>query len=929
MRDWRSYVRTQLALPDMKDHLDVEIVEEIAGQLEDTYSEARAGGATEKEADAIAREHVVDWQVLATEIGRAKQKHAASRLSQCFERSQASLRGGGGWRIRVADTIDSIWRDMTYALRSMRRAPVVSAAAIGSLALGIGATTAVFSIADGLLLRTLPVQEPDRLALLSEDESTVWSFPVWEEIRSRAQLFEGAFAWQPDRMNVAEGAQAEFVEGIFASGEFFDVLGVSAVLGRPLTMADDQRGGGPDGPVAVVSHGFWQERFGGAADVIGQSITIGRVLFTVVGVTPPGFFGPDVGRRFDVVVPLGTEPLIRRDRSLVDHPRGRGLGIMIRLRAGQMMEAAAAALRGMQPVIRDATMPPTFSQEQQSTYLRQPWNLRSAATGRSSLRARFQQPLVLLSAAVALLLLLVCANVANLLLIRTAQRRHEVSVRRALGASRTAVVRQFLSEGLLLSGLGAALGVVLAIWGARLLVYQMSAATSPVFLDLPLDWRILGFGVASAIGTAILFGTVPAIRAARTLPAEALKEGGRGLAGPPRAILGNCLLVGQVALSVVLVVAAGLFMRTFSALTTLDLGFDRNRVLVVDVDATYSQVNPTDRLDAVEGIRQAVEAVPGVSHAAVGMATPVSPGGVWMAPIELRDSPDGEQWVRANYVTPGWFATYGTDILAGRDFERSDGAAQPVVAIVNEAFVRRFLDTRGPLGSEIRCDPIGSSIAIVGVVEDVVYRSLRETMAPMVYFPFAEGAKEGFSHDPPFPLHVSVREAGGSSPALLVRSVVAAISEVDPTYVLTPRPIADDVDAHLVRERLLAMLSGFLGVLALVLAALGVYGMTAYTVSRRDAEIATRMAFGASPRQVIRMVLRRVALFVGMGILIGEAISLWISRFAEVLLFGLEPHDAVTFVASAGVLAAIGGLAGWLPALRASRIEPWRVLANP
>lgn len=826
---------------------------------------------------------------------------------------------------------DALLRDLSHAIRQFRRNPRFALLVVLILALGIGANTAIFSIADSLLLKTLPVREPDRLALLSDESMwPSWTYRLWREIRNRPGLFAGSFAWDADRLVLDSGGQTDPVEGLFASGEIFRVLGVTPVLGRAFTEADDQRGGGPEGPVALVSYGFWQRRYGGATDVIGRSVMIERVPFTIIGVTPASFFGPEVGRTFDVIVPLGTEALVRRRASLYVLPNRGGLRIMVRLRPGQNVEEATQTLNAVKPSILRATMLESWNAEQRSRYMPEPWTVVAAAKGSSSLRTSSQQPLTVLMFVVVLVLFLACANVANLMLARATARRHELSVRRGLGASRFRLARQFLVESLLLAGVGAALGLALARWGSRLLVAQLSSMASTVFLDLPLDWRVLGFSAAAAVGTALLSGTAPALSVTRVQAAEALKQGGPAVAGRRRAGLGNVLVVAQVALSLVLVVAAGLFVRTFSSLATLDVGFDRNRVLVVRVDTVNSEVQPTERLEVIGQIRQAVASIPGAALSAVGMGSPIGPDGIWMHRVDLTEGPsipEEESWIYANYVTPDWFATYGTRVLAGRDFTHSDGAQSPLVAIVNEAFVRRFLDGRNPLGSNIRSENLGVSVEIVGMVEDVVYRSQRDPMTPMLYLPLAEKSKAGFQHDPPWPLSVSIRAEGGS-PTMLVRSAEAAIRRIDPDFSLAARPISDHVDSRLVQERFLAILSSCFGALALLLAGLGLFATTSYAVAQRRAEVGIRMALGAAPGAVVRLVLRRVALLVGLGVVIGGVFSLWAAPLTRTLLFSLEPRDPVTFIAASGVLAMVGALAGWMPAWRAARIDPNTALRN-
>jgi predicted permease len=832
--------------------------------------------------------------------------------------------------------------DLRLAIRALKGTPVVSFVAVLSLALGIGANTAMFSIVNSLLLRALPVKAPQELALVTDNAArgiTSWTNPIWEQIRQRREVFDGVFAWSTMRFNLAAGGETEFVDGIWASGSMFETLGVPAMLGRAFTDADDARGGGPDGPVTVISYAFWQRRFGGAADAIGKTLEIERVPYTIVGVTPADFFGPDVGRAFDIAIPIGTEPLIRGKESALDQKWWWWLTVMARLKPGQSIEAGTAALRGLQPQIREGALP-DGPPGAVADYLKEKFTLVAAGTGNSSLRRRYERPLLTILVVVALVLLIACANIANLLLARATARRHEWSVRLALGASRWRLGRQLLTESLILAGAGAALGVVVAQWGSRLLVSQLSTQTNTVFLDLALDWRVLVFTSAVTIATALLFGTAPALRATRAAPAYALRASAGQARSPivyglPRRSLGegwaSGLVVAQVALSLVLVVAAGLFVRTFSSLARLHLGFDRDRVLLVSVNAQRTDVPAADRLPLWERLRQRVLAVPGVSAAAVSFMTPVT-GGVWNLPVlEVSGGVplSGRQRVsNFNAVTPGWFTTFGTPILAGRDFNDGDRKNAPSVILVNEAFAKRFLNGANPIGHTVILG-IGDRPAppreVVGLVADAVYRALREPVPATMYIPVAQF--DDSRQPAPPAVSINVRAANGS-PALLARSVGAAIGDVNRDLALTYRLLADQVDASLTQKRIVAMLSGFFGALALLLAGLGLYGVTSYAVTRRRAEIGIRMALGAAPGGVVRLVLSRVALLVGIGVLVGAGASVWLSKYVATLLYGLEPRDPVTLAGAAVTLAAVGALAGWLPAYRASRIDPAQVLRD-
>jgi putative ABC transport system permease protein len=471
------------------------------------------------------------------------------------------------------------------------------------------------------------------------------------------------------------------------------------------------------------------------------------------------------------------------------------------------------------------------------------------------------------------------------------------------------------------------LGLAFAHWFSRLLVRQLSTSTNTVFLDMQIDWRILGFTALVAVATAVLFGTIPALRATRAQPNEAIKEQGRGPAGQGRLTLGNLLVVVQVALSLVLVVAAGLFVRTFASLASLNLGFDRDRVLVASVNIQRLQLEPDARWELLERLRQAAISTPGVQAAALSSITPVS-GSTWNNRLELLDGKpiegsDGMTFI--NSLSPGWFHTYGIRLLAGRDFNDSDTRGAPDVAIVNEAFARKFLNGANPIGHRVRGpsrpNTPNPEIEIVGYVADAVYRSLREPVPPTLYLAFPQGQTA-----PSF-ASINVRAAAGS-PMLLSRALTSSLTTVNGGVAITLRPISDHLHAALTQERLVAMLSGFFGGLAMLLAGLGLYGITSYAVSRRRAEIGIRMALGAAPGGVVRMILARVGVLVAAGVITGGAASWWASKFVVTLLYGLEPRDWTTLTGSAVILGTIGAVAGWIPALRAARIDPARVLRD-
>jgi predicted permease len=796
--------------------------------------------------------------------------------------------------------------------------------------LGIGANTAIFSLVNTLMLRSLPIKDPRQLVqVLAGPTRASWSNPLWEQLRDRdAQLFSGAFAYTTQRYNLARGGEAQLVNGIMASGKFFDVLGVPAILGRTFTPDNDVRkGAGKENrQVAVISYAYWQRQYGGAADVLGKTIELDRIPFTIVGVTPPEFTGVDQGTTYEVAIPLAAEPLMRGEKeSSMDQRTWWWMRVMARLKPADTIDRAIAALRGVQPQMRQATLPDNYRPKDLPNYLKDPFNLRAAANGPNGLGRQYKDPLYIIMAVVALVLLISCANIANLLLARTNARRHELSVRVALGASRWRIARQMLAESALLSVCGTVLGLLIAQWGARLLVLEMSGPSTAAALNVSLDWRVMLFTAGLATGTALLFGIVPAMKATRVSPNDAIKEQGRSIVGESRFGLGSLLVVAQVALSLVLIVGAGLFMRTFSSLSNVRLGFEPDPLLMVSANAKRSAIDPSARVALYERLRQAAAAVPGVRSAALQNVTPLT-NSQWDTLIENPEGlslPESERDVYVNQVSPGFFATYGTPILAGRDFTAQDTLSSPKVVLVNETFAKKYFKGASPIGRWVRSDPSPGENPprkeIIGVVRDAVYDSLRDAIPPTMYQSWAQAEKPGPS------VTIAVRAASGS-PALLTRGIADALSRVDGDVTLTFKPYQDTVRAATVQERVIAMLSGFFGGLALLLAGLGLYGVMSYAVSRRRTEIGIRMALGAGPASAVRLVLFRVALLVGLGIVAGAAMALWVSRFVSTLLFGLPPRDPATLLTAALVLSAIGALAGWLPARRAARIDPARVL---
>jgi predicted permease len=819
--------------------------------------------------------------------------------------------------------VEECWRDLRHAIRSLAANPLVSIVVVISLALGIGANAAIFSLVNALLLRPLPVQQPERLAVLGDTavEGRSWSNPVWEQIRARASLFDGALAWSPQQFNLARGGEAQLVEGVFASGEFFEVLGVRAAVGRTFTAVDDRRRGGPDGPVAVIGDAFWKRRFAGAQDVIGRPLTLGSVTFTIIGVMPPSFFGPDVGRRFDVVLPIGTEPLLLGANSSLNVVGRNWLRIMLRLKAGQSVEEASGLLRGIQEQIRTATIG-EIPDLMRPRYLAAPLMLTSASTGRSPLRNQYGRPLVALAIIVGAVLLVACLNIVNLLLARASARRHEMSLRTSLGASRIQLARLVFLEAAVLTGVGALVGASLSRWMSQMLVQQLSTQRNVVFLDLAFDSRGVGFAFAIAVATAVLIGVVPAWQSTRSKPGDFLRARSRGSDLQGRSPIAAALVVSQVAISLVLVVAAALFVRTFANLLYRDMGFTKDHIVVVNVTAPMTKYT-LQRLTAVyDRIREAVAALPGVQGAVLSDITPAG-GSARETLVDIPGAalPEAERAVSVNVVSPGWFAAYGTRLLSGRDIAVTDRLTTPVVALVNQTFARKFFGSGDAIGRTIAAGTPGrmTNFEIVGVVEDAVYRFLRDPVPPTIYT-----ATTQRSAARPY-VNVSVSMPAGLS-AATTQAIAEAIRQIDPDLVLQFMPLGEQVDSALNQERLLALLSGFLGILALMLAALGLYGLTAYAVGRRRGEIGIRMALGARAASVVWLFVRRTAVLVALGLAVGIMLSFWASQFIAALMWGLQPRDTLTLLGAAGLLAAVGVLAAWVPARRAARIDPVAVL---
>ncbi len=817
--------------------------------------------------------------------------------------------------------LESLVADVRYALRGLRRSPVFTLVAVLSLALGIGANTAIFSLTNALLLRTLPVREPDALMQITfGDGGETFTNPLWEEIRDRQTVFSGAFAYGQRAFNLTTGGLVRRAAGAMVSGGFFPTLGVVPEAGRLLDSSDDVAG---CPAVAVVSDSFARREYGGAG-AVGRTLSLDGQSFPVVGVIEPSFTGVSVGARMDVYVPLCTVPLLEGKPEILQERSTWYLSLLGRLKDGVTPDQAKAQLGAVAPAVLRATLPERWSKDSQARYLERTLDARPAATGLSDVRSRYGRALAILMGVVALVLLIACANIANLLLARAASRREESAIRQALGAGRARLVRQLLTETVVLSLLGAVLGALFAGWASRLLVSFLSTGERPIWLDLSPDGRVLAFTLAVAVVTGILFGLAPAWLAAGADPGTTTRSASRGrIRGGTRHRAGKLLVLGQVALSLVLVTAAGLLVGSFRTLSTLDPGFRRDGVLLVNADFTNTGFDDAQRTVARGAMLDALRALPEVESASVSMITPVS-GIMWNEDVVTdgftpkdRDEP----LAYFNTVSDDYFETLGTPLLTGRDLTTTDDDAAPRVAVVNQAFADRFFGGASPLGKTFATrsgDTTNDPVTVVGVVGNAKYTSLTEDPPPTVYLPFGQG--DVFGTRRTYALRTS------APPAALLGAIKDAAARINAGITLEVKPLSDQLSSSLTRARLLATLSGFFGGLALLLAVIGLYGTLSYAVTSRRGEIGVRMALGATAREVIRMVFSEAGLLILGGLALGAVLALATTRLLATFLYGVEATDPLTLAVAAAVLAATALGAALLPATRAAAVEPIDVL---
>ena len=827
---------------------------------------------------------------------------------------------------RGVSSIETLLRDIRYGLRILSRTPVITSVAILSLALGIGANTAIFSLIDTVMLRLLPVQKPEQLVQIhrvspksGSEPTPSFTNPLWEQVRDHQDIFSGVFAWSDTRFDLSKGGAVRLANGLFVSGDYFKTLGVQPVAGRLMSPADDQRG---CPGVAVLSYGFWQEHFGAAEDAIGSTISLDHHIFQIIGVSAPGFYGVDIGEKFDVAIPVCAVALFDGKESRLDHRSWWWLSIIGRVKPGTNPDQLIARLGVLSPGVFAGALPQDWDPDGQKKFLKFTLVTLPAATGTSYLRRRFGEPLNILMAVVGLVLLIACANIASLMLARAAARNKEIAVRKALGASRGRLIRQLLTECILLSSAGAALGILFARWGNALLVRYISTGRNQIFLDLSLDGRILAFTAIIAVLTGTLFGVFPALRSTRVSLSSAMKgsqaeESERRVRFRP----GKWIVGSQVALSLILLVTAGLFLRSFVKLVRLDIGFDRNNVLLVNANLKTANVPTEKHLAMFEDTEKRLRSLPGVVSAGRSVMTPIS-GFEWNQSVHVDgpNAPTGDDaLVFFNYISPGYLRTMRSPILAGRDFEDRDSKTGPRVAIVNQTMARKFFADANATGRYFKLDPLkpgepAQSFQVVGLVKDSKYESLREETFPTAFFPITQIPESDEAET--FELRCATR------PSALISAVQQSIGMVNKEIPLEFRTLAEQVDDSLVQERLLATLSVFFGGLALLLAMIGLYGALSYLVTLRRAEFGIRVALGALPESILSLVMKDVAAVLGGGLVTGTCASFLAVRLFQKMLFGLAPHDPVTLIASIGLLSAVALLAAYLPARRAMRVDP-------
>jgi putative ABC transport system permease protein len=829
---------------------------------------------------------------------------------------------------RRRNMLMDLWQDLRYAARLLRKNPGFTAVAVLMLALGIGANTAIFQLLDAVRLRSLPVAKPHELAEVRIDGGNrgmgegnglgEMTNPLWEQVREHQEAFSGVFAWGSDGLLFGQGAQARDVNGLWVSGGLFPVLGVIPHRGRLFGLADDRRGCVPQS--AVISYAFWQSEFAGLDSAIGKKITIADHPFEVIGVTPREFFGLEVGRSFDVALPICAAPIRYRGLERADLW---WLTVMGRLKPGWTVEKASSHFNAISSGLIEATVPTGYDASVVEMYRDFRLTALPAGSGISRLRTRYERSLWLLLGITGLVLLIACANLANLMLARARARQKEMAVRLALGASRARLISQLLAESMLLAAAGTLAGAWLAGLLSRSLVRLLSAGDSLLPIDLSLDWRVLTFTATVAIATCVVFGLLPAIRSSRTEPSAVMKLGSRGLTSDREGFsFQRFLVISQMAISLVLLAGALLLVRSFWNLITLDPGFRQDGIFF----ATFA----LDRLRLPEERRQGfkqelvdrIKSIPQIEGAAITTRMPLDGSG-WSLGVRVSGAQgEKESHSRFTWVSPGYFSTMEIPMLAGRDFDLRDAATSPKVIVVNETFVRQFFNGASPIGAVVRslAEPTypAAVYEVVGVVRDTKYSSLREEIPPIAFAPASQLPHPGTL------ARIAIRTSAPHDG--VIAAVRRSLGEAIPEIRIETTVLRAQVRQRLARERLMAWLSGFFGALAVMLAVIGLYGVISYMVARRRKEIGIRLALGARQGDVVRMVIRQGLALAAPGIALGLAGAFAGTRVLSGLLFGIAPADPGTLTGVSALLTAVTLLACYIPARRAASVDPIVVL---
>ena len=822
--------------------------------------------------------------------------------------------------------IETLAQDVRYALRTFSRNRSFASVAIISLALGIGANMALFQVVNAVRLRSLPVASPHTLADIhvvnmdaARGSRQMWfpavTFPIFREIEQRQEAFSEVFAWSAGGVNLATGGEMRLAKGLFVSGHFFSGLGLRPAAGRLLAPDDDRDGCTPH---AVLSHAYWLRMYGGQASAVGQTLTVNARAIDIVGVAPEGFTGLEVGNDFDVAIPVCAEG------TFSDNGRGRlasgttwWLGVFGRLKPGWTLERASAHLQTISSGIFESTVAVNYPAESVEAYKRFTLAAYPGAAGLSDLRETYATPLWLLLGTAGIVLLIACANLANLLLARATARQREIAVRLSLGASRGRIVRQLLTESVVLAGLGGVAGALLARWLSDVLVTFLNTTTRTVTLPLAFDWRVAAFAFGLVLVTAALFGVTPALRATRVDADSVVRGTGRGLTLSREALgLRRVLVVAQIALSLVLLFGCLLFVRSLRNLSAVDPGFTSDGVVITSVQFNRVAMPPERRTEFRREVTERIRALPGIEAVGAVQIPPLS-GGRTSNRVWLDSSRDQAVTSRFNTVGAGYFSTLRIPLIVGREFDDRDGPAAEPTAIVDETFVATVLQGRPAIGARFSRErtPMTPEMTyrVVGVARTSTYGSLREAAEPTIYLADAQ------SDPTPF-LRLAVRS---SLPGEAVTaSITRAMATIDSSIALRYTIMADDIRNTLVLERLMATLSTGFGVLAVMLTLVGLYGVIAYTVARRTNEIGVRMALGASAPTIVRLVVRETGVMLIAGLIIGTGLALAAGREAAALLFDVPPYDPWLLLAAIGLLGMIAIVASAAPARRATKIQP-------